>query len=96
MGPTTAGPPGVVLIPGTLVTDAPYRPFARKLGVLLGRPVHCYNRRGRAGSAPQPEDYSVKTEISDLAAGMRETGSPDVVAHSYGGVVAARITGTGG
>jgi pimeloyl-ACP methyl ester carboxylesterase len=84
----TAGPPGVVLLHGTLVTDALYRPFARKLSLLLGRPVHCYNRRGRAGSSPQPEDYSVKTEVSDLAIVMRETGSTDVVAHSYGGFVA--------
>ncbi|WP_457964971.1 alpha/beta hydrolase [Arthrobacter sp. D1-29] len=92
--PTTAGAPGVVLIHGTLVTDALYRPFARKLSVLLGRPVHCYNRRGRGGSAPQPADYSVKTEISDLAAVMRETGSTDVVAHSYGGFVALQAART--
>lgn len=94
LDPTTAGPPGVVLIHGTLVTDALYRPFARKLSVLLGRPVHCYNRRGRAGSSPQPDDYSVKTEISDLAAVLRETGSTDVVAHSYGGFVALQAART--
>ena len=86
--PTTAGPPGVVLVHGTLVTDALYRPFARKLSVLLGRPVHCYNRRGRAGSSIQPDDYSADTEVSDLAAVMDRTGSTDVVAHSYGGFVA--------
>lgn len=91
---TTAGPPGVVLIHGTLVTDALYRPFARKLSVLLGRPVHCYNRRGRGGSSPQPEDYSVQTEVSDLAAVMRETHSTDVVAHSYGGFVALQAART--
>ena len=70
------------------MTDALYRPFARKLSLLLGRPVHCYNRRGRAGSSPQPDGYSAATEISDLAAVMRATGSQDVVAHSYGGFVA--------
>jgi pimeloyl-ACP methyl ester carboxylesterase len=70
------------------VTDALYRPFARNLSLLLSRPVHCYNRRGRAGSAPQPDDYSVATEIRDLAAVMRATGSEDVVAHSFGGFVA--------
>jgi pimeloyl-ACP methyl ester carboxylesterase len=80
--------PGVVVIHGTLVTDALYRPFARKLSLLLSRPVHSYNRRGRAGSAPQPDGYSAATEISDLAAVMRATGSEDVVAHSYGGFVA--------
>jgi pimeloyl-ACP methyl ester carboxylesterase len=71
-----------------MITDALYRPFARKISRLLGRPVHCYNRRGRAGSSPQPADYSAATEIGDLAAVMRETGSSDVVAHSYGGFVA--------
>ncbi|MBT2534002.1 alpha/beta hydrolase [Arthrobacter sp. ISL-48] len=91
---TAGGAPGVVLIHGTLVTDALYRPFARKLSVLLGRPVHCYNRRGRGGSAPQPDDYSVKTEITDLTAVMRETGSTDVVAHSYGGFVALQAART--
>lgn len=70
------------------MTDALYRPFARKLSLLLRRPVHCYDRRGRARSAPQPDDYSVATEISDLATVMRETGSADIVAHSYGGFVA--------
>ena len=94
-GPTAAdgGPPvaearGVVVIHGTLVTDALYRPFARKLSLLLSRPVHCYNRRGRGGSAPQQDGYSAATEVSDLAAVMRATGSEDVVAHSYGGFVA--------
>ncbi|GAB13000.1 putative hydrolase [Arthrobacter globiformis NBRC 12137] len=84
--PVTA--PGVVVIHGTLVTDALYRPFARNLSLLLSRPVHCYNRRGRAGSAPQPDGYSVTTEIGDLAAVMKATGSEDVVAHSFGGFVA--------
>jgi pimeloyl-ACP methyl ester carboxylesterase len=92
--PTAGRAPGVVLIHGTLVTDALYRPFARKLSVLLGRPVHCYNRRGRASSAPQPDDYSVATEIGDLAAVMRETQSTDVVAHSYGGFVALEAART--
>ena len=76
------------MVHGTLVTDALYRPFARKLGRLLGRPVHCYNRRGRAGSSPQPAGYSAATETADLAAVLRETGSTDVVAHSFGGFVA--------
>ena len=87
-GPAAPAAAGVVVIHGTLVTDALYRPFARKLSLLLSRPVHCYNRRGRAGSPPQPDGYSVATEISDLSAVMRATGSQDVVAHSYGGFVA--------
>jgi pimeloyl-ACP methyl ester carboxylesterase len=86
--PPAPAAPSVVVVHGTLVTDALYRPFSRNLSLLLSRPVHCYNRRGRAGSAQQPDGYSLATEISDLAAVMRATGSEDVVAHSYGGFVA--------
>ena len=46
-----------------MITDALYRPFARNISRLLGRPVHCYNRRGRAGSSPQPAGYSAATEV---------------------------------
>ena len=83
-----AEPAGVVLVHGTLVTDSLYWPFARTLSVLLGRPVHSYNRRGRGHSAPQPPGYSVDTEIADLQQVMEQSGSTDVVAHSYGGFVA--------
>ena len=79
---------GVVVVHGTLITDALYRSFARKLCRLLDQPVHCYNRRGRAGSSHQPADYSAATEVADLATVLRETGASDVVAHSYGGFVA--------
>lgn len=80
--------PGVVLVHGTLVTDSLYWPFARNLSVLLGRPVHSYNRRGRGRSAPQPPGYSAATETSDLLSVMEASGSTDVVGHSYGGFVA--------
>ncbi|MGO4588094.1 alpha/beta fold hydrolase [Arthrobacter sp. 21a14] len=83
-----AEPSGVVVVHGTLVTDSLYWPFARTLSLMLGRPVHCYNRRGRGRSAPQPPGYSAGTEIADLQAVMRRTDSTDVVAHSYGGFVA--------
>ncbi|AOY73262.1 alpha/beta hydrolase [Arthrobacter sp. TES] len=83
-----AEPSGVVMIHGTLVTDSLYWPFALNLSRMLGRPVHCYNRRGRGRSAPQPPDYSVETEVADLGAVMDKSGSTDVVAHSYGGFVA--------
>jgi pimeloyl-ACP methyl ester carboxylesterase len=90
--PDPAAGGGVVVVHGTLITDALYRSFARTLSRLLGRPVHCYNRRGRAGSSPQPADYSEATEVADLAAVLRHTGSTDVVAHSYGGFVALQAT----
>ncbi|MBB6405880.1 alpha/beta fold hydrolase [Arthrobacter sp. AZCC_0090] len=86
--PSAAEGPGVLLVHGTLVTDSLYWPFARNLSILLGRPVHSYNRRGRGRSAPQPPDYSAATETSDLLAVMEASGSTDVVGHSYGGFVA--------
>jgi pimeloyl-ACP methyl ester carboxylesterase len=86
--PSTAGEPGVVLVHGTLVTDSLYWPFARNLSILLGRPVHSYNRRGRGRSAPQPPGYSAATEIGDLLSVMEASGSTAVVGHSYGGFVA--------
>jgi pimeloyl-ACP methyl ester carboxylesterase len=92
--PKEPRPPGVVVLHGTLVTDALYRPFALKLARLLGRPVHTYNRRGRAGSSAQPADYSVATEVADLGAVLRDTGSEDVVAHSFGGFVALQAART--
>ncbi|MCU1554575.1 MAG: alpha/beta hydrolase [Arthrobacter sp.] len=85
---------GVVLVHGTLVTDVLYRPFARKLCRLTGVPVHCYDRRGRSGSSAQPAGYAASTEVADLAAVLRETGSSDVVAHSYGGFVALQAART--
>lgn len=86
--------PGIVIVHGTMITDGLYRPFARTISRLLGRPVHCYNRRGRAGSSPQPASYSVAMEVGDLAAVMRETESRDVVAHSYGGFLALQAART--
>lgn len=92
--PAAGSPTGVVLVHGTLVTDALYRPFARKLCRLLGVPVHSYNRRGRAGSSAQPAGYSAATETADLAAVLRQTGASDVVAHSFGGFVALQAART--
>jgi pimeloyl-ACP methyl ester carboxylesterase len=96
-GPASASSPpgpGIVVVHGTMITAGLYRPFAWNLSRLLGRPVHCYNRRGRPGSSPQPADYSAATEVADLAAVMRETGASDVVAHSYGGFVGLQAART--
>lgn len=93
-GPAAAPGPGIVVVHGTMITASLYRPFAWNISRLLGRPVHCYSRRGRAGSSPQPAGYSAATEVGDLATVMRETGSSDVVGHSYGGFVALQAART--
>lgn len=79
---------GVVVVHGSMVTAELYRELAQRLAEALGQPVHVYNRRGRGGSSPQPEDYSLATEIADLRAILRHTGSDAVFGHNYGGCIA--------
>lgn len=78
--------PGAVLAAGSLTRTAAYAPFARRLSATL--PVHLYDRRGRGGSGPQPADYSMRTELEDLAAVLDATGSSVVLGHSFGGGIA--------
>lgn len=79
---------GVVVVHPSMVTAADYTRFAQKLSAALGRPVHTFNRRGRGQSSPQPEDYTLDTDIRDLDAVMKHTSSTDVFGHSFGGAVA--------
>lgn len=79
---------GVVVVHPSMVTAADYTRFAQKLSAALGRPVHTFNRRGRGQSSPQPEDYTLDTDIRDLEAVMKHTSSTDVFGHSFGGAVA--------
>ncbi|WP_247041236.1 alpha/beta fold hydrolase [Arthrobacter rhizosphaerae] len=79
---------GVVVVHPSMVTAADYTRFAQKLSAALERPVHTFNRRGRGQSSPQPEDYTLDTDIRDLEAVMKHTASTDVFGHSFGGAVA--------
>ena len=80
----------VVVVGGAFLTAAIYRPFcslfARELG--QGWAVDIYDRRGRGDSSPQPADYSMSTEIADLALVLRHTGAKNIMGHSLGGSVA--------
>lgn len=79
---------GVVVVHGSMVTAELYKDFALRLAEALHAPVHVYNRRGRGASSPQPAEYSLATEISDLAAVLAQTGSDAVFGHNYGGCIA--------
>lgn len=79
---------GVVVVHPSMVTAADYTRFAQKLSAALERPVHTFNRRGRGQSSPQPEDYTLDSDIRDLEAVMKHTSSTDVFGHSFGGAVA--------
>jgi len=83
----------VVVVVGAHLSAWYYRPFAHvlraRLRELSGRDwaVDVYDRRGRGDSAAQPEDYSMDTEVSDLAAVLAHTGARHLVGHSLGGSV---------
>ncbi|NUP75845.1 MAG: alpha/beta hydrolase [Sinomonas sp.] len=79
---------GVVVVHGSMVTADLYRDLAIRLAEALKAPVHVYNRRGRGVSSPQPNNYSLATEISDLGAVLAHTGSQSVFGHNYGGCIA--------
>ncbi|WP_334170825.1 alpha/beta hydrolase [Sinomonas sp.] len=79
---------GVVVVHGSMVTAEMYRDLAQRLAEALNAPVHVYNRRGRGASSPQPDDYSLTVEISDLGAVLAHTGSQSVFGHNYGGCIA--------
>lgn len=81
--------PSVVVVPGVLSMAADYGAFAR---ALAGRfTVHTIERRGRGGSGPQGDDYSIVKECEDVLALQRETGASLLVGHSYGGLVALEV-----
>ncbi|MBN1320577.1 MAG: alpha/beta hydrolase [Thermoleophilia bacterium] len=67
-----------------------YARFARALAE-HGFTVHTMERRGRGGSAPQGDDYSIAKECEDVLALRTETGASLLVGHSYGGLVALEV-----
>jgi len=80
----------LVLVCGAFLAAAVYAPFARAVVRALpeGWAVDVYDRRGKGGSTPQPEDYDMDTEVQDVAAVLRRTGARHLLGHSLGGAVA--------
>lgn len=80
----------VLVIGGAFLTALIYRPFSLALATALGDgwAVDVYDRRGRGSSTPQPPDYSMATEVSDVALLLETTGARHVFGHSLGGSVA--------
>jgi pimeloyl-ACP methyl ester carboxylesterase len=64
--------PAVIVVPGVLSMAADYGRFARALAERFT--VHTIERRGRGGSGPQGDDYSIVKECEDVLALQRETG----------------------
>ncbi len=80
----------VVVVGGAFLTALIYRPFSMALAKGLGDgwAVDVYDRRGRGSSTPQPEDYSMATEIADVRTVLDVTGARNLFGHSLGGSVA--------
>lgn len=83
----------VVVVVGAHLSAWYYRPFAHVLRARLREmsgqdwAVDVYDRRGRGDSDAQPEDYSMDTEVQDLAAVLEHTGARQLIGHSLGGSV---------
>jgi pimeloyl-ACP methyl ester carboxylesterase len=84
---TTLGSgPGLLVVGGALRSAVDYAPLGEALADRFT--VHLIDRRGRGRSDPQPPDYGLDLETSDLLAVQRETGARFAFGHSFGGLVA--------
>ncbi len=81
-----AGAP-VVVVHGVMADAEAWRPVAE--AIAPERPVLVPNRRGRRPGPGTGAGYGLDREVEDLTAWLRGIAEPaDVVAHSYGGLVA--------
>lgn len=74
------------MIPGALSTATTCAAFAGALAEHFT--VHTMERRGRGGSGPQGEDYSILKECEDVLTLQQRAGASLLVGHSFGGLVA--------
>jgi pimeloyl-ACP methyl ester carboxylesterase len=84
--------PGIVLLHGSMETAKSHLAMAEALADAFT--VHLPDRRGRGGSGPYGDDYSVRNEVADLEAVLNETGAHYVFGVSASGVAvlqAARV-----
>lgn len=91
---TTGSGPGLVLLPGALLTARDFDGLARALGD-RGFTVHTLDRRGRGGSSPQGSGYSAERECGDIAAVQAATGAEFIAGHSFGGFLALEAMAAG-
>lgn len=87
--PHAPGHRRILVVGGAFLTALIYRPFAAALSARLGEDwaVDLYDRRGRGNSSEQPADYSMDTEIADVALVLGRTGAQNLFGHSLGGAV---------
>lgn len=87
--PIAPGHRRILVVGGAFLTALIYRPFAAALSARLGQDwtVDLYDRRGRGNSTEQPADYTMGTEIADVALMLEHTGAQNLFGHSLGGAV---------
>ncbi len=78
--------PAVLVLPGALAVAADFDAFARELAERFT--VHTIERRGRGGSGPQGDGYSIERQCEDVAALQAATGATLLFGHSFGGLIA--------
>ena len=86
--------PGLILLPGALLTAQDFDGLARALGD-RGFTVHTLDRRGRGESGPQGPQYSAELECHDIATVQAKTGATFIVGHSFGGFLTLEAMSAG-
>ncbi|HIT76289.1 MAG TPA: alpha/beta hydrolase [Candidatus Avipropionibacterium avicola] len=82
----------IIVVPGAMAAAESYRPVVE--AIERPEPVLVLDRRGRADSGPQPQSYSVATEVADLRQWIDHLGGPVVVfGWSYGATIALELAG---
>ncbi|RKW69638.1 alpha/beta fold hydrolase [Galactobacter caseinivorans] len=84
-----AGKNRIVIVCGAFLPAVIYAPFAHGIMKDLGDEwaVDVYDRRGKGKSSDIPDNYSMDTEIADVAAVLKATGARHLLGHSLGGSV---------
>ena len=77
---------GLVIIPGNNRMAHNYKKLCSYLEHDFT--IHIIERRGRGKSGAQGEKYSIQSEVDDVKAVLKETGTTYVFGHSYGGLIA--------
>jgi len=86
--------PSLIVVPGTLSTADDYTRLASALSDRFT--VHTIQRRGRGGSGPLGDRYSIEREEEDLDAVVAATGARYLFGHSYGGLIVMRAAARAG
>ena len=81
--------PGLVILSGANTASQDYMGLASHLE--NDYTVYVVERRGRNGSGPQGEDYSIQKECEDTIALLDKIKSPYLFGHSYGGLIALNV-----